>query len=67
MKYNHLDRNAFRAHFSGRHTPGLTQGSPRNFYIKGAVNPGLNPGFGVLRFGLSVHCTVEYTQTSEVV
>jgi hypothetical protein len=29
--------------------PGFTH---RICYIKGGVNPGLNPGFGVLRFGL---------------
>jgi hypothetical protein len=44
----------------GRRTPGLTRGSPPTFDIfMGRVNPGLNSGFAVLRFGLrasSVTC-----------
>jgi hypothetical protein len=33
--------------------PGFNLGfTPHIYYIKGGVNPGLNPGFGVLRCGL---------------
>jgi hypothetical protein len=41
-----------RAHISGRQTPGLTRGSPPHLLYKRGMNPGLNPGFGVLRCGL---------------
>jgi hypothetical protein len=41
-----------RAHISGRQTPGSTRGSYPFLYNKcGGLNPGLNPGFDVLRCG----------------
>jgi hypothetical protein len=39
----------------GRETQGSTRGSSPSFYITNVgVNPGLNPGFGVLRYGPTV-------------
>jgi hypothetical protein len=41
--------------------PGFNPGfTPRIFYIKGGVNPLLNPGFGVLRFGLCILSRIYY-------
>jgi hypothetical protein len=41
--------------------PGFNPGfTPRICYIKGGVNPGLNLGFDVLRFGLSLSVWVSY-------
>jgi hypothetical protein len=39
---------AYWGHISGRQIPGLTRGSPPHLLCK----KGVNPGFGVLRFGL---------------
>jgi hypothetical protein len=40
------------AHISERQIPSLTRGSPPHLLYKRGVNPGLNPGFAILRFGL---------------
>jgi hypothetical protein len=44
-------RTGYRDHISRRQTPGLTRGSPPHLLYKRRLNPGLNPGLGVLIFG----------------
>jgi hypothetical protein len=41
-----------RAHILGRQPPDLPGVHPHICYIKGGMDPGLNPRFGVLRCGL---------------
>jgi hypothetical protein len=43
-----VTKQLFRAHISGRQTPG----SPPHLLFKRGLNPGLNLGFGVLRCGI---------------
>jgi hypothetical protein len=54
-KFYKLPAFMIRVQILKRQTPGLTRGSLPTLvtYITGGLNPGLNPGFGVLRPGLS--------------
>jgi hypothetical protein len=53
--------NKYWVHISECQTPGLTRGSPPQLLYKGeGVNPGLNPGVRVLRFGLCIQYTALY-------
>jgi hypothetical protein len=48
-----LELKLYRAHISGHQTPGSTRSSPPFYITNVGVNPGLKPGFGVLRCGPS--------------